>query len=446
MSWQRRNAARRSSIVSAADFLSPDFRAEPYWWNATPRLELPPRPLPGEIDVLVVGSGYTGLHCALQTARAGRSTLVVDAADAGWGCSSRNGGQISGEIKPGYRELRRRYGHDAAAALIGEARLALDWLGSFVDEEGLDCDYRRCGRFLAAHNPRQFRQLVARAENQPPGLEQDLRIVDRSEQSSEIESDFYYGGLVIDHHCGLDPARYHQGLMQLAQAGGAEVIDHCEVLSSERDGDGFRVLTSRGTIRARNLVVATNGYTGTVSPWQRRRIIPIGSYMLATEPMAPERAERLMPRQRVFSDTRRVVVYFRRSSDGRRLLFGGRVSVFESDPVPSLPALREEMLRIFPQLEDVRISHGWMGFVGYTFDYLPHLGRHDGVHYAMGYCGSGICLASYLGNRLGLQLLGAAEGESAFSMPRFETRPLYFGKPWFLASAVSYYRLLDRVF
>ena len=161
--------------------------------------------------------------------------------------------------------------------------------------------------------------------------------------------------------------------------------------------------------------------------------------------MAPERAAQLMPRDRVFSDTRRIVVYFRRSPDGRSLLFGGRVSVFESDPVKSLPALRQEMLRIFPQLEDVRISHTWMGFVGYTFDTLPHLGKEDGIYYAMGYCGSGICLASYLGNRLGLQLLGREEGACAFDKPHFQTRPLYSVKPWFLAPSVRYYQLLDRL-
>ena len=426
------------------DFCSPDFRAEPYWWDLTPRPAAPSQPLPDRTDVLIIGSGYTGLHCALQTALAGRDTTVIDAADVGWGCSSRNGGQISGEIKPGYEALARRYGEGKALALIGEARHALDWLGAFIEQQGLECDYRQSGRFLAAHNPRQFLKLVAQAEHQVPGLEQNLQIVEKQDQASEIDSEYYHGGLVIERHCGLDPARYHQGLLQLVQANDARVIGHCAALGIERESDGFRVATSLGTIRTRNLVVATNGYTDGVTPWQRRRIIPIGSYMLATEPMSLELADRLMPASRVFSDTRKIVVYFRRSPDGRRLLFGGRVSVFESDPVRSLPALRQEMLRIFPQLEDLRISHTWMGFVGYSFDNLPHLGEQDGIHYAMGYCGSGICLASYFGNRIGLQLLGKPEGNSAFNEPSFQTRPLYRGKPWFLASAVRYYQLLDR--
>lgn len=401
--------------------------------------------LPGKTDVLIIGSGYTGLHCALQTARAGRQTTVIDAEAAGWGCSTRNGGQISGEIKPDYDILGRRYGSERAHALIKEARHALEWLGEFVEQQEIGCDYQRCGRFLAAHSQRQFKNLVGYAQNQPRGLEQNLQIVSARDQAGEIDSPYYHGGLVIERHCALDPASYHSGLMDRVMSHGAQVIGHCRAISVERSADGFKISTSQGTIQARDLVIATNGYTGEITPWQRRRIIPIGSYMLATEPLDQDRADQLMPGRRVFSDTRKIVVYFRRAPDGRSLLFGGRVSVFESDPVKSLPALRQEMLRIFPQLEDVKISHTWMGFVGYTFDYLPHLGVQDGIHYAMGYCGSGICLASYLGNRLGLQLLGNAGGQTVFNQPGFQTRPFYTGKPWFLSASVRYYQLRDRL-
>ena len=428
------------------EFCSADFRNAPYWWDSTPRPDALPGELPAKTDVLVIGSGYTGLHCALETAAAGRDTLVLDAEDAGWGCSSRNGGQISGEIKPGLRALGKRYGGERARALIGEARHALEWLGDFVAEQDLDCDYRRCGRFIGAHNPRQFERLAVQARSQPAGLEVPLRIVDRQCQSEEIESDFYHGGLVVEHHCALDPARYHRGLVDRVLNAGALVKSHCAAVSIAPGGRGFRVNTTQGEVETRDLVIATNGYTGALSPWQQRRVIPIGSYMLATEPMSAERADRLMPANRVFSDTRRVVVYFRRSPDGLRLLFGGRVSVFESDPLKSLPALRREMLRIFPQLEDVAISHAWMGFVGFTFDHLPHLGRHEGIHYAMGYCGSGICLASHFGNLLGRRILGESDSDSAFDRARFETRPLYTGRPWFLAAAVRYYQWLDRYF
>jgi len=431
--------------MTTYDFCSDEFSLQPYWWDLTPRPEPDEAALPARTDVLVIGSGYTGMHCALETAAGGRHTTVIDAQELGWGCSSRNGGQISGAIKPDFVELTRRYGDERARALITEARDALAWLGDFVDQKAIDCDYSRCGRFVAAHSPRQFKKLVAEVEHQTPGLEQDLLIVDPRDQASEIDSSYYHGGMVMDSHCSLDPARYHSGLLDLARAAGVELVGNCAASRIERNNEGFRVHCARGEIQARELVVATNGYTERVTPWQQRRVIPIGSYMLATEPMTLQRAEALMPKNRVYSDTRKIVVYFRRSPDGRSLLFGSRVSVFESDPARSLPDLRAEMLRIFPQLEDVKISHTWMGFVAYTFDALPHLGQQDGLHYAMGYCGSGICLASYLGNRLGLQLLGRDEGASAFSDQRFQTRPLYTGKPWFLAPSVRFYQALDRM-
>jgi glycine/D-amino acid oxidase-like deaminating enzyme len=421
-----------------------DFKAQPFWWDATPRPAIDEQTLPRQVDVLIIGSGYTGLNCALETSAGGMDTLVIDAESAGWGCSSRNGGQISGEIKPDYAELKRKFGDKLAFDLLKGARSALEWIGEFIQSQTIDCDFRQCGRFQAAHNLAQFRKLAHYADNQPKGLEQPLVIVERKDQASEIDSEFYHGGLVISGHCSLDPAKYHQGLLQLATDRGCRLVSDCEALDIERGASGFSVTTSKGVVRARKVVVATSGYTGTVTPWQRKRIIPIGSYMLATEQIKTERMSQLIPRDRVFSDSRKLVVYFRRSPDARRLLFGGRVSVFESDPVKSAPALRREVLRIFPQLEDVKLSHAWMGFVGYTFGYLPHLGEQDGLFYAMGYCGSGICLASYFGNRLGLQVLGKAEGKIAFNDVKFQTRPFYSGTPWFLSSAVRYYQLRDR--
>ncbi len=427
------------------DFCSPEFVDQPFWWGQTPP-DQGTSDLPSEdVDVLVIGSGYTGLHCALETAAAGMSTLVVDAAVIGGGCSTRNGGQISGEIKPGFGELSRRYGQDNAREMVLEARGGLEWLARFIEENAIECDFRRSGRFVAAHSSRQFRRLCAEADNQPAGLERLLQPIGPSEQRREIDSDYYHGGVLVEDHCGLDPARYHRGLLELARARGATVVGRCRASAIERRGDGFRVNTERGTVNCRRLLVATNGYTDAVAAWQRRRVIPIGSYMLATEPLAAEMAERLLPGNRVYSDTRRVVVYFRRSPDGRRILFGGRVSVFEADPVRALPALRDELLRLFPGLRDTPISHAWMGFVAYTFDHLPHLGREDGVDYAMGYCGSGVSLASHFGHRVGRAMVEDSAIDSAFARARFASRPLYRGKPWFLAPAVRYYQWRDRI-
>jgi len=421
-----------------------DFKAEPYWWEAAPRPALPEIALPQAVDVAVIGSGYTGLNAALVLARAGRSVLVFDAEDAGWGCSSRNGGQISTSIKPGYDELAKKHGADAAFAILKEGRNALAWIEEFVRAEGIDCDFRVAGRFHAAHNPVQFEKMAKEIANQPKGLEVPAHVVPRAEQHTEMGTDTYFGGVVFESHAQLDPGRYHIGLLDRALSAGAQVATHCPATAVDRASGGFDVATPGGTVRAHDVIVATNGYTGTITPWQRRRVIPIGSYMIATEPFPEAVADRLMPKSRAYSDSRKVVYYYRLSPDRTRILFGGRVSINETDPVKSAPLLRRDLIAIFPDLADIRVSHSWMGFVAYTFDTLAHTGSHDGMHHAMGYCGSGVSMASYLGMRTGQKVLGLAEGRTGFDDIRFQTRPLYTGKPWFLAGSIAYYRWRDR--
>ncbi len=422
-----------------------DCKATPYWWDGAPLPALPEQPLPAAADVVVVGSGYTGLCAALVTARAGRGTVVFDAGDAGWGCSTRNGGQIGTSLKPGFAELAAKHGAERARAILEEGLRSLAWIGEFVAAEHIDCDFRVCGKFVGAHNPRGYERLGQKLESQVDGLEIEAHLVPRAEQHAELGTDLYHGGAVYPTFAALDPAKYHRGLIERVLDAGATVIDHCRVTTIGRDGDDFRVATSRGTIKARDVIVASNGYTGALTPRLRRRVIPIGSYIIATEPLPREQMDRLIPRDRMLGDTRRLVFYYRASPDRARILFGGRVSLAETDPFVTGPRLHAEMVRIFPELVATRISHSWVGFVAYTFDTLPHLGRDEGIYYAMGYCGSGVGMASYLGTRVGQQLLGLAEGRTGFDGLEFETRPFYTGKPWFLAPSVLYYRWRDRL-
>ncbi len=423
-----------------------DCKTTPYWWEETPRRELSTRDmLPDRADVVVIGAGYTGLCAALQTARGGRDTVVVDAEDAGWGCSSRNGGQISTGLKPDFNQLSSRYGARRAFDILSEGYNSLAWIEEFVAAENIDCHFRIAGEFTGAHNPVQYERLGREIDNQVKGLESEAYLLPRAEQHSELGTDFYHGGLINPKTASVDPASLHRGLLERLLQAGAVVVEHCPVTGVERNGRGFRVITSRGSILTRDVIVASNGYTGSPTPWLRRRIIPIGSYIIATEALPPGLMDRLIPRDRVVNDTRRLVFYYRSSPDRTRILFGGRVSLAETDPLASGPKLHANMVRIFPQLATTRISHSWNGFVGYTFDTLPHLGKNDGVYYAMGYCGTGVAMASYLGMRIGQQLLGLEQGRTGLDGLDFQTRPLYNGNPWFLSASVVYYRWLDRL-
>jgi glycine/D-amino acid oxidase-like deaminating enzyme len=423
-----------------------DFKETPYWWDQAPRPPQPDAVLHPQTDVLIVGSGYTGLSAALETARGGRSTLVVDAEDAGWGCSSRNGGQVSTSIKPGLAKLTAIYGASLAFEMRREGHRALDYMEDFIGREGLKVNWERVGRFHAAHNPRRYELEAQSLKSIPKELKTDAYAVPRAEQHSEIGSDAYYGGIVMPHHAAMHPAKYENALASLVRQAGGMIVPNCRVTGIAREsGGGFTVTTAKGVVKAREVIVATNGYTGEITPWQRRRVIPIGSYIIATDDLAPELAKELIPNARTLSDTRRLVFYYRLSHDRKKILFGGRVAYMENDPRVSAPRLHDQMTRIFPQLKATKVSHSWVGFVAYTFDTLPHIGQHDGLYYAMGYCGSGVSLASYFGMRIGQKLLGKPEGKTPFDNCVFQTRPLYTGYPWFLAPSILWYRILDRL-
>jgi glycine/D-amino acid oxidase-like deaminating enzyme len=416
----------------------------PLWVERTAMPAPSAQMLPGRVDVLVIGAGYTGLSAARETAAAGRSTLLLDAGAVGTGCSSRNGGQVAYSIKPSFEMLKAKFGADLGFRICREGLDAVAHLRSLGEQE-IDCGWRADGCFFGAHTARHFKRMARDAENQPRGLEQRISVLSRAEQHGEIASDFYHGGCVYHDDASVDPARLLLALLRRALDSGALLVDHCPVSAIQSTPDGFEALTPRGIVHARQVLLATNGYSGPLSPWHRRRIIPIGSYQIATEPLGADRVRSLIPRGRNIVDSRRVVVYFRPSPDGERLVFGGRASLAEKNPLACVPALRRMMERIFPQLQSVRLSHAWLGWVAYTFDTLPHLGRHDGIYYCMGYCGQGVPLAPYFGKRIGQQMLGLEEGRTAFDGLPFPSRPYYRGKPWFLAPSVFAYRLIDAI-
>ena len=423
----------------------PGWKDSSYWLEGLPEDSHPSAQLPARADVVIVGSGYTGLNAAIECARGGRETVVLDAGAPGHGCSSRNGGQISTSIKPSHEALAAKFGTERARALREVGETALEWIEERIETEKIDCDFRRKGRFHAAHTPAAYEELCRDAARLAGTEGIEAHPVPRAEQRGEMGTDSYYGGIVFPRHAAVDPARYHRGLLKAARAAGAQVEGLAAVTAIDRDGGEFVVTSEKGKLRARDVIVATNGYTTAATPWLRRRVIPIGSYIIATEELPETLVDELFPTDRIASDSFKVVYYYRASPDRRRILFGGRVSASETDTRISGPRLHHDMCRIFPQLSQARISHSWMGTVAYTFDELAHCGTHDGIHYAMGYCGSGVSMASYLGMRMGQKVLGLAEGRTAFDDLPFPTRPLYTGTPWFLPPIVAWYRWRDRL-
>lgn len=424
--------------------MSYSIRAVPVWQDNDLVPQLPEQALPASVDVLVVGAGYTGLSAARETAAAGLRTLVLDAGQIGAGCSGRNGGQVAYSLKPSFAVLCSRHGKERAFAICREGHEAIAYLRSLATGD-LDCGWLESGCFYGAHTARHFERMAYDNANQPAGLEQRITVVPRSEQHREIATDFYHGGCVYHDDASVDPMKLLLALMRRAQEQGAVLQDRCRAVAIQKSGAGFEVLTSRGAIAARKVLIATNGYSGPLSAWHRRRVIPIGSYQICTEPLGKDLVRVLIPHGRNIVDARRVVVYFRPSPDGERILFGGRAALSEKDPLACAARLKSMLIGIFPQLRAARIAHAWVGWVAYTFDTMPHLGQQDGIYYCMGYCGQGVPLAPFYGMKIGRQMAGLAEGRTALDGLDFPTRPYYSGTPWFLAPSVWAYRMMDSV-
>ena len=402
------------------------------------------RELPDSADVVVIGGGYAGINAARELARRGVAVTVLEAKTLGWGASTRNGGIVHPGYKWGPTELVKRYGTDTGRALYRETLDGYETVKRLIAEESIDCDFREVGYLELAYAPSHV-----------PGLEHERRgfatlgvettVVARERIREEIGSDAYYGGLVFPRSGLLHPGRYFVGLADATDRAGADLHEGVRARAIRRQGDGrFVVETERGAILARNVFVATNGYTDGVAPSLRRRIIPIGSYIIATEPLPEELVREISPKGRAFIDTKNFLYYWHISAD-RRMVFGGRASMMPTSIEGTAEILHRGLLHVHPQLAGRRIDYAWGGNVGFTFDRMPHVGRtKDGVTYAMGCCGTGVALMTHLGTAVGQWLAG---GEApVLAKLKFPLVPAPFeGRPWFLPVVGEWFRLQDRL-
>ncbi len=429
--------------------LTADFRNDSYWLDAAgpamAKLSGEPDSLPVSADVVIIGAGYTGLSAALELARAGRKVVVLDAVGVGAGCSSRNGGLVGPSFhKLGLDGLTASHGQEKANNVIAESRDCLEFLVDLIEREQIDCDLRRSGRFRGADKPEHYEDLAREVEGLKKAVELEADMIPQSDQRAEIGSDAYHGGVVYHRDGHLHPGKYAAGLAAQAAAAGAQIIGQSAVSGVRRDGKTFTLSVDARQIEADQVLVATNGYTPPVLGWFRRRILPIRSAIIATEAVDPAVITELSPKDRCLGGTSRLMLYYRPSSDGTRMILGGRTFHLDDRPMSYTGDLHRQLVRIFPQLSEVKISHGWSGTVAYTFDHVPHLGQHNGLFYAMGYCGSGVGRSTYYGNKIAKKMLGDPDGATALDGLSFKTRPFYTGTPWFLPAILRWHAFMDN--
>jgi glycine/D-amino acid oxidase-like deaminating enzyme len=424
-----------------------------YWLDTVdmPQLDWE-RPLPARCDVAVIGAGFTGLSAARGLAQRGLNVVVLEAESVGWGASSRNGGMVLTGLKIGAGELVAKYGRDLAKRLFAASLSAISCVERIVQEEGIHCNFARRGHLEVASKPAHYDSFKRSAEAMQREFNHPARLIPAGELKAEIGSRIYYGGLVDEVSAGVNPARFVAGLARAAERAGAQLFEQARVSRLERAGTDYTLTTARGPLTATNVLIATSGYTGrAMQPLARplvRRIVPIGSYIIATEPLPEEVAQTLIPRDRMVFDSKNFLAYYRLTPD-RRMLFGGRARFLPESPVTvaqSAVILRRAMLQVYPQLAEFEVEYAWGGTLDFAFDLMPHAGQQDGVWYSLGYAGHGVALATYLGALLGDAIAGVAR-DNPFAEVPFPGAPLglYDGRPWFLPFAGAYYRFLDLV-
>jgi glycine/D-amino acid oxidase-like deaminating enzyme len=411
------------------------------WTDSIPLPRFPASPLPSRTDIAIIGGGYTGLAAARVLARSGADVAVLERHTLGWGASSRNGGFVLPGFKPEMEELARMVGAARARNMFELSLEAMRFLERLINEEQIACDFVRCGAVTLAAKPTHLPALEQSCRFLRYQLGYETELVGREGLSRVIGSTRYHGALVDPGGCSLQPARYVQGLARSAERAGARLLEDTEVLKVRKRETGFELATTRGQLRAGEVLAATNGYTPPALAALRRRVIPIGSYLIATAPLGKELGERLVPERRVLSDTKHLLYYFRLSPDGR-MVFGGRASFTPASPRRSAAILAAGMREVFPELAGATIEYAWSGKVGYPMDHLPHAGKLRGVHYAMGYCGHGVALATYLGTRMG-EVLAGTGAVPDLGGKRFKAIPCFNGFPWFLPLVGGYYRVRD---
>jgi glycine/D-amino acid oxidase-like deaminating enzyme len=433
--------------VPETDIFHADFKLTPYWWEAYAPSAGELVAVPREARVAIVGGGYAGLSAALELSKHGVDAVVFERGALGEGASTRNGGAVSGgvNIGKGFNGKAAEVDAARAARMLSDGYDAFALVERLIEEEAIDCFWQQRGRFQGAWTPAHFAYQQSRLAGLNDSAQSGAYMVPRERQRDEIASDYYYGGMVVERSASLHPALYYKGLLDACRRRGIAVCADAAVTDIAPGGAGWRVTTSRGTTAAGDVVIATNGYTGTLTPRLRRRIVPIASHIIATEELPDDLARSLVPKGRTLSDTKRVLCYYRMSPDGRRMVFGGRARFTQAEPRLCARVLYRYMTQRFPQLGGVRITHGWTGNTAFTLDALPHMGEDEGLHYALGCNGSGIAMMTYLGYQTARKIARAANYACAFDSPDFPDHALYGGNPWFLPMIGSYYRLRDRL-
>jgi len=421
-------------------------KLDSYWLDTAPPLRSASAgPLDGRVDVAVIGGGFTGLSAALALAKRGASVAVLEAGRIGGGASGRNGGQVNTGVAQDFAALVAQLGVVKARACYQAYAAAVDTVERLIREEQIDCDYLASGKLKLASKPHHFEHLEKTAEVIRREVDTNIELIGRDRIRSEVQSDSFFGGLLQRHGGQMHMGKFTVGLADAAARHGAKLYENAAVSAIEKDGaGGYRIVSARGEVRAKQVLVATGPSRQGPFGWYRRRMAPVGSFIVVTEPLPDALVQQVFPNRRAYTTTRLMHNYFRVTPDSR-LLFGGRARFTASEQPSDAKSgriLQDGLAAMFPALAQARIDYCWGGLVDITADRLPHAGQHDGIYFSMGYSGHGTQMSTHMGQVMADVMDGR---ESANPWREFEwpAIPFHTGKPWFLPLVGAYYSIKD---
>ena len=420
-----------------------------YWLDSAPPFEgCGWESINGRADVVVVGGGLTGLSAALELSRQGAAAVVLEADSIIGQASGRNGGQCNVGVHQDFAALSASIGKERATRYYRAYESAVDTVEAIVEREAIDCSFNRCGKLKLALKPRHF-EALQRSYEQLRHVDPNVEVVPKERIADEVQSEAFFGGLLQTTSASLHVGRFGVGLAEALVRGGGKVFDSSPVSSVERNGSGgYRVTTSRGNIECSDVLLATGGApTGRAFSWFRRRIVPVGSFVIVTEPLDDATIDRLLANRRCYVTTKNIGYHFRTTPDNR-LLFGGRARFANSNEQSDLKSgrlLRQALAGIFPELRDKVIDYCWGGHIDMTEDRLPRAGSvESGAYYSMGYSGHGVQMSVHMGRVLARKIAGL-DAENPWEDIAWRAIPGHFGKPWFLPAVGAYYRAVDAL-
>lgn len=422
-------------------------KPESYWTDTAPRFTGgSAKPIEGRADVVIVGGGFTGLSAARTLAQKGVDVRVLEAGPVASEASGRNGGHCNNGLALDFGGVAAQVGVERARELYWAFDAGVDLVEQIVREEAIDCHFHRSGKLKLAAKPEHFEKMRKAQEILAREVDPDTQLIERGDLGSEIATNRYHGGVLYRRSAMMHVGKFGVGLAEAAARAGASIHEHASVTAIEKVSGGYKVTCAKGSILADKVMLATGASQHGPFDWLRRRIIPIGSFIIVTEPLGAARAREIMPGGRTCTSSQNIGNYFRLTPDDR-LVFGGRARFAMSSPRSDLKSgriLQAQLREVFPQIADCRIDYCWGGLVDMTQDRLPRAGVMDGLFYAVGFSGHGVQMSTYMGHVMARRMMGEDAANPLRDLP-WPAVPLHAGKPWFLPFVGLYYRYKDYV-